>query len=533
MRISGYIHSDLLPARRLYGALLCLLIVCLSLSFTVASQAAAEEKAGKRSVKTIVVDDYYPYTFVNEQGQPDGYSVDLIRAVVRSLGMEIDIRAGSWESARRALSQGEIDLLPMMAYSEERARSFEFSVPHTVAHDALFFQKGQRRPEGLQDLKDKRVLVMKYDAAYDYLRSQAIIPEANLVTAENLPEALRSLALGKGDVALMPKLVGLLHMKRLDLNNLDASPVGIEDYERPFSIAVRKGNAGLLSHLSEGLSVVRATGEYDRIYKKWFGFAEARTDTLNRVLKYILVVMTVFLGLTIAAFVWTLSLKKQVRLRTKELEQEVAERRKTEEALRRSEEKYRNLFDSTVDGVYQVDALGRFTHINRAGARIFGHANPEEMIGNEVVQYWRDPAAREPYIAELKDRKSVSAYHLQGKKKDGEPIELESSSRVIEDSSGNYLGLNGILRDVTERMRYEAEREKLVLELKEALAEVRTLSGMLPICASCKKIRDDKGYWSQIEDYITKHSGAFFSHGICPDCFDKQIRDLEKMRKRE
>ncbi|MDP2157301.1 MAG: hypothetical protein Q8K68_06300, partial [Nitrospirota bacterium] len=64
-----------------------------------------------------------------------------------------------------------------------------------------------------------------------------------------------------------------------------------------------------------------------------------------------------------------------------------------------------------------------------------------------------------------------------------------------------------------------------------ALAEVRTLSGMLPICASCKKIRDDKGYWSQLEAYITNHSEAFFSHGICPDCFDKQINELEKLRK--
>jgi len=532
MRISEYKSSPVLPARCLHGAPLFLLIICILLSLTVASQASAEETAGKRTVKTIVVDDYYPYTFVNDQGQPDGFSVDLIRAVVRSMGMEIDIRAGSWESALRALKEGGIDLLPMMAYSTERTQNFDFTVPHTVAHDALFFQKGKTRPNGLQDLKDKKVIVMKRDAAHDYLRSQNIIPDADLVPADNLPEALRFLALGKGDAALMPKLVGLLHMKRLGLKNLDNSPIGIEDYERSFSIAVRKGNTGLLAHLSEGLSVIKATGEYDSIYKKWFGMAEPQTITLNRVLKYVVTVMTALLVVVMVFFVWTLSLRKQVFRRTRELEQEIAERRKTEEALRRSEEKYRNLFDSTVDGVYQVDALGRFTHINRAGARIFGHRNPEEMIGKEVVQYWRDPLAREAYIAELKARKSVSAYHQQGKKKDGEPIEVESSSRVIEDSAGNYLGLDGILRDVTERKRYDAEREKLVLDLKEALAEVRTLSGMLPICASCKKIRDDKGYWNQIEEYITNNSEAFFSHGICPDCFDKQIIELEKLRKR-
>jgi len=66
--------------------------------------------------------------------------------------------------------------------------------------------------------------------------------------------------------------------------------------------------------------------------------------------------------------------------------------------------------------------------------------------------------------------------------------------------------------------RYLAERETLIGELQDALAKVKQLSGFLPICASCKKIRDDKGYWQQIEAYVRDHSEAEFSHGICPDC---------------
>jgi hypothetical protein len=73
-------------------------------------------------------------------------------------------------------------------------------------------------------------------------------------------------------------------------------------------------------------------------------------------------------------------------------------------------------------------------------------------------------------------------------------------------------------RSITERIKMEAEREKLIRELQHALAEVKKLSGFLPICASCKKIRDDKGYWNQIEEYIRTHSEAEFSHGLCPDC---------------
>jgi DNA repair exonuclease SbcCD ATPase subunit len=67
----------------------------------------------------------------------------------------------------------------------------------------------------------------------------------------------------------------------------------------------------------------------------------------------------------------------------------------------------------------------------------------------------------------------------------------------------------------------DEEKSKVIKELQTALERVKTLSGMLPICASCKKIRDDKGYWNKIEAYIEKHSEAEFSHGICPECARK------------
>jgi PAS domain S-box-containing protein len=78
-----------------------------------------------------------------------------------------------------------------------------------------------------------------------------------------------------------------------------------------------------------------------------------------------------------------------------------------------------------------------------------------------------------------------------------------------------------------ERKRAEAEKEKLIIQLQKALSEVKQLSGLLPICASCKKIRDDKGYWNQIETYIRDRSEAEFTHGICPDCFKKLYPDIE------
>ena len=72
----------------------------------------------------------------------------------------------------------------------------------------------------------------------------------------------------------------------------------------------------------------------------------------------------------------------------------------------------------------------------------------------------------------------------------------------------------------------DKEKSNAILRLNKALKEVKTLSGFLPICASCKKIRDDKGYWTQIEAYISEHSEAEFSHGICPECSKELYPDI-------
>lgn len=97
----------------------------------------------------------------------------------------------------------------------------------------------------------------------------------------------------------------------------------------------------------------------------------------------------------------------------------------------------------------------------------------------------------------------------------------ENNYNPLYNDSNAIIGLTLILTDVTIRRSLELERNRLISELQESLAKVKLLSGMLPVCSHCKKIRDDNGYWSQIESYIKEHSEAEFTHGICPDCAEK------------
>jgi len=107
---------------------------------------------------------------------------------------------------------------------------------------------------------------------------------------------------------------------------------------------------------------------------------------------------------------------------------------------------------------------------------------------------------------------------VEGKDPEGNRIWSQVIKTPIIDNHGNVTSVLEMIIPITERKKAEEERERLILELEKALSEVKTLSGMLPICANCKKIRDDKGYWNRIEQYIAHRTDAKFTHGICPDC---------------
>lgn len=98
---------------------------------------------------------------------------------------------------------------------------------------------------------------------------------------------------------------------------------------------------------------------------------------------------------------------------------------------------------------------------------------------------------------------------------------FEIASSPLRDSAGNIVAGIEAVREITDRKVAEQERERLILELQEAVERIKTLNGLLPICAWCKKIRDDRGYWKKVEDYLEEHTDALFTHGICPECYKK------------
>ncbi len=447
-------------------------------------------------LKTIIVDNYFPYTFINKKGLPDGFSVDLIKAVTAAMGIEIDITVGTWDEASKSLQDGQIDLLPMMAYSKERDQMFDFSVPHTIGYDAFFTRKDSHKVRSVEDLRGKTIIVMNKDTAHDYLRSIGMTEQAKLILVDSLPEALRLLAAGKGDAALMPKLVGLLIIKNQGFVNLKQSPALIDVYNRPFSIAVKEGNQALLERLTQGLSIIKATGEYNTIYAKWFGALETPGISLKTVIKYAAVIIGVFAVAGLLLLFWTFSLKKQVAQRTKKLELEITERRQAEEARRESEDKYKLLFDSANDVIFILDEKARILSVNPLAVERLGYTHEEfmSMTINQVdsPEEGLNVPERLSRLAEH-DRFTFETVHQC---KAGLLIPTEASARrIIWDGQPAIMS---ICRDITFRKQAEEQlkaslREKEIL-LKEIQHRVKnnllTISGVLAL--QLEQIKDDQ-----------------------------------------
>ncbi len=223
--------------------------------------------------------------------------------------------------------------------------------------------------------------------------------------------------------------------------------------------------------------------------------------------------------------------------------------------LYETELQYRAIFEQSPYGILLIDNKGRISQFNEAAHRDLGYTR-EEFTQLQLSDI--DPVeSQEEIEANINEvfNRGDARFEVKHRTKSGEIRDVHVITNVLKLSGKLYC--QTIWRDITEhkqakkalnRQREQLEelviertaelslankrlqediairqsdklvREKLILELQEALANIKTLKGLLPMCAWCKKIRDDQGYWNKVESYIRDHSDVSFTHGICPDC---------------
>jgi PAS domain S-box-containing protein len=178
--------------------------------------------------------------------------------------------------------------------------------------------------------------------------------------------------------------------------------------------------------------------------------------------------------------------------------------------------------DSTVGGIIITDTQGKITYVNPSFLRMFGYRDKSEVIGmNAALLFPGDEIRHFADVEAVIDVSDGATEEFTVQTKDGEMCFVEVSSSVVRNSSGKIDGRMASFVDITRRKQLELEQQTLIQKLQDALEKIKTLRGLIPICAACKNIRDDQGFWHHVEEYISKRSDAKFSHGVCPDCMKK------------
>jgi PAS domain S-box-containing protein len=185
------------------------------------------------------------------------------------------------------------------------------------------------------------------------------------------------------------------------------------------------------------------------------------------------------------------------------------------------------IVESSEDAIYSKNLDSIIVSWNRAAERIFGYS-AEEIIGQSIVKLFPQNQRDEllDIMSAVRRSEMVDYKETLRRCKNGEVIPVSVTVSPIKGPKGEVVGASAILRDISARKQAEQERLKLIEDLTKALENVKTLSGMLPICASCKSIRDDAGYWQKVEAYLSQHSDVQFTHSLCPACSEKYFADV-------
>lgn len=426
--------------------------------------------------------DYPPYCMVDEKGGAEGFAIDLFKAAARAVGLEVNVRIGVWDILKNDLASGKIDALPLVGRTPQREHLFDFTMSYISLHGAVFVRKGTRGIHSIQDLKHKEIVVMKGDNAEEFLRREKISDK--IFTKNTFGDAFRALAKGEHDVVVTQRVMGLRLLKNMGIASIVPLDLQLPQFRQDFCFAVQKGNSQLLSRLNEGLSILIADGTYHKIREKWLlsGIDDPMSlEKILRLLSSILIPLIVLI-----AFASVFILRREVKRRTRDLRAEIAERKKTETALRDSEAKLRRITDNITDVVFTTDLNFKITYISPSVKKLTGITTRDYMDKSLAERY--SPESRRKFksllSAELaKERDGamarnrslvIEAEHYLA---DGGTITVLLHVSFLRKENGKPIGLLGVMSDITERKESENELRRLknMLEnlVKERTAELQ------------------------------------------------------------
>lgn len=394
--------------------------------------------------------DYPPYQLLDKQGNPTGFSVEILQAIAKTMGLNIQIELDDWNLVRSELENGKIDGLAAISYSPERNKNINFTTPYIYITHAVFVRK-ESDIKSFDDLKDKQVIVVKSDIIHDYLITNNITKY--IIPVKDYKTAMRLLSVGEYDCAVINKLQGQFSIQEYQLSNL--TPVGSSIQPREICFGIKKGREDLLAQINDGLQIIKTTGEYDKIYDKWFGVYE-KSEIRLQVLKTIGWIVFPILFVLFWILVWSYSLRKQVASKTYELQKELNERKKAENQLIQEKSLMNSMINSIPDLIFYKDRNNTYLGCNEAFCK-FNNMTYDQIIGKSDFEIFSKEQAGYFHDTDQKviDGKEIYRAESWETNSEGKKLLLDTLKVPFTDENGVPLGIVGICHDITERHKNE------------------------------------------------------------------------------
>jgi signal transduction histidine kinase len=286
----------------------CLIIFIIFIN----TNAFAENDQQARKIIVGGDQSYPPYTFINEEGEPDGHDVEMIKTIARLMNLEVEIQLTPWHKALDNLKNGKCDLLLTVLYTEERNQHFDYTIPYSIEYYSIFTHD-QSKIKDLQDLQGKNIVVLQEDAAISMVLEPMGLLD-NIVYTNSLPSAIEKVATRQQDYVLAPLSVVSNSLKKLNRNRekkLKLIPAGDPIFQSLYRLAVKKDNKEVLSILNEGIDQMKSNTDLSKLHQKWMSEkyqSWSRHDVI-KLLAYILIPVVIVL---FSLLLWSRYLRKQL-----------------------------------------------------------------------------------------------------------------------------------------------------------------------------------------------------------------------------
>lgn len=279
--------------------------------------------------KIIIGGDAFcaPFEYLDENGVPQGYNVDITKAIAKATNMNLELVLGPWSEIRQKLENNEIDAIQGMFYSEERDRIVNFTHPHTIINHSVYRNKKYPKLKSIEDLNRKSIAVVNRDIIHDWIMEKKISDD--LIKAVSIEGVLSALNAGDAEYAIINEKSAEFEIKKHKFKNVTNCNLIV--HRSDYCYSTTHGEELLLQYLQLGLNIIKNNGVLDSIHTKWFGKESSETIVVwKRIVYVLLVILFIIFSILFVLRSFSKKLKKEVESKTYD--------------LKKSEEKYRRLY---------------------------------------------------------------------------------------------------------------------------------------------------------------------------------------------